>query len=69
MYKIEFVQSELQALLKTAYPSIHKVEYMEISKGEYITVTMINGHKYTLNVSGSSLMGIASEVTGFMKHR
>lgn len=62
MDKTLFVHNELQALLKTANSSISKVEYIETDTGEFVIVTIVTGYSYRINVTGNSLLAIASDV-------
>lgn len=69
MDKTLFIHNELQTLLKKVNPNISKVEFMEMNTGEYVIVTIVCGFCYRINVTGNSLLEIASDVISFVKFK
>lgn len=69
MDKTLFIHNELQTLLKKVNLNISKVEFMETDTGEYVIVTIISGYSYRINVTGDSLIEIASDVINFVKFK
>lgn len=69
MDKTLFIHNELQALLKRVNPNIAKVEYMKTDTGEFVIVTIVSGYSYRVNITGNSLIEIASDVINFVKFK
>ncbi|NMA65603.1 MAG: hypothetical protein GX957_05090 [Clostridiaceae bacterium] len=69
MDKTLFVHNELQTLLKKVNPNISKVEFMGTDTGEFVIVTIVSGYSYRINITGNSLIEIASDVINFVKFK
>ena len=62
--KKAFVENELQACLKAAYPEIDWLEYEHDEKTgqEFVHVHYLNGVRYSANVTIDSLSAIIKDV-------
>lgn len=69
MDKTLFIHNELQTLLKKVNPNIARVEHMKTGTGEYVIVTIVNGFSYSIDITGNSLIEIASDVINFVKFK
>lgn len=74
MDKTLFIHNELQTLLKKVNSNISKVEFMEVNQlgtapCEYVIVTIVSGYSYRIDITGNSLIEIASDVINFVKFK
>lgn len=67
--KKAFVTYFLSDVLSQANENVLKANYDTDGYTEIVTVTMVNRSEYLINVTADSLIGIAYDVTKFMKDK
>lgn len=67
--KTRFVEKDLFFLLRAANSRISDTAYCKENGNETVIVTMENGYKYKIDVTGDSLLAVAQDVINFMIYK
>lgn len=67
--KTRFVEKDLFFLLRAANSKISDTTYCKENGNETVIVTMENGCKYKIDVTGDSLLAVAQDVINFMIYK